>query len=75
MAEDVVRVMRVVVYEGPRSWVETTLQRAIKGTRIVSAPGSPDVCKITAATLSEFPEVVAAHEAANAEEAANASLG
>jgi len=54
MNEDTVRVLRVLEYVGPRSWVETTMSRnAVKGTHLVS-PG----CWIREATIGDFPEIL-----------------
>lgn len=50
---DVVRVLRIVEYVGPREWVETTVARAIHGRRDVDAGKS-----ITAVTLTQYPEVL-----------------
>lgn len=50
--EDRVRVLRVVEYEGPRSWVEGTLARSIHGTF------SGGVGCITAVTLDFVPDGV-----------------
>lgn len=36
MNEDIVRVLRVVEYEGPRSWVEATVAKSIHGEKDVS---------------------------------------
>lgn len=49
---DTVRVLRIVLYEGEREWVEDTVARSIHGTKVLRR-GS-----ITAVTLKEFPEVV-----------------
>jgi hypothetical protein len=53
MAEDIVRVLRIIEYVGPRGWVEETVARAVQGTRIVS-PGKV----INAATLGTYPEIL-----------------
>lgn len=47
---DYVRVQRLVIYEGERSWVEECLLRAIHGTRQVAPKG-----RITGITLDPFP--------------------
>lgn len=51
--EEEVRVLRIIEYRGPRSWVEKTLLRSIHGTKVVE-----DDKKITAVTLHEYPEVL-----------------
>jgi hypothetical protein len=59
---DRVRVMRVLIYEGPRDWMETTLNKSIKGTIHVGHGAT-----ISAATIGEFPEIIKAHEEATKE--------
>lgn len=53
---DIIRVLRLIEYEGPRDWVEDTLSRAVKGTLIVR-----NDCIIRAATLGDFPSLVGSH--------------
>lgn len=55
MAEDIVRVIKIVVYEGERSWVEKTLLSSITGTKEIP---NTNGCRIHAATLGSFPEVL-----------------
>jgi hypothetical protein len=51
---DIVRVLRVLEYIGPRKWVESTLaQNAVKGTREFGGQ-----CSIREATIGAYPEVV-----------------
>lgn len=51
--EDFVRAVRILVYEGPRSWVERTLaESAVKGTRHFGSG------KIKSAMIGEVPEVI-----------------
>jgi hypothetical protein len=53
---DIVRVLRILEYVGPREWVETTLEKGA-----VPANGShriDDNKVIRSATLGEFPEVL-----------------
>jgi hypothetical protein len=58
MAEDRVRVLRVLEYEGPRSWVETTLdKRAVKGAHAFSATAGN--CVIREAMVGEVPVILA----------------
>jgi hypothetical protein len=52
MAEDTVRVLRMVEYIGKRSWVEATISRSIHGVKEVPGKGT-----IQAVTLGEFPEI------------------
>jgi hypothetical protein len=52
---EIVRVLRVLEYEGPRDWVESSLKdRAVKGERRVS-----NRAVIREAILGETPEVIA----------------
>lgn len=54
MTEDRVRVLRVLEYEGPREWIEATLNtRAVKGTRDIG-----NGCSIREALVGDFPQVV-----------------
>jgi len=51
---DRVRVIRVLEYEGPRIWLESTLaNNAVKGTKILGNGAT-----IREAILGEFPEIV-----------------
>ena len=52
-AQDFIRVLRIVQYEGPREWVERTVTNAVHNTRIVG-PGK----RITACTLGAFGESI-----------------
>lgn len=51
--EEIVRVMRVVVYTGPRKWVEETISKSIQGTRKIS-----ENQKIEAATIGNYPDIL-----------------
>lgn len=53
MPEDIIRVLRVIEYVGPRSWVEDTVARSIHGTKIVAKEK-----RISAATLGAYPEII-----------------
>ena len=50
---DIVRVLRIIQYEGPRDWVEATVARSIHGRLLIDANKH-----ITGNTLGEFPEVM-----------------
>lgn len=52
MSQDIIRVLRVVEYEGPRGIVEATICKSIHGERRVG-----DMV-IRAATLGEFPQIL-----------------
>ncbi len=54
---DIVRVLWLVEYVGPREWVEETVQRAIHGTRTLENGG-----RIRAVTVDEFPEVLSSEQ-------------
>lgn len=53
MTEDIVRVIRIVVYEGPRKRVEETVAESVHGTKYVGKG-----LKITATTVGEFAEII-----------------
>lgn len=55
---EIVRVLRIIEYVGPRAWVEDTVSRAIHGTKNLSVNRS--LQKISAATIGEFPEILTA---------------
>ena len=64
-----VRIIRIIVYEGDRKWVEETINKSIQGKFIVN-PRSGKVVEyydytgeyversITAATIGNFPEIL-----------------
>jgi hypothetical protein len=52
MADDIVRVFRILEYVGPRSFVEMQLRHAVHGTKNFGN------IALTATTLGEFPEIV-----------------
>lgn len=52
MAEEIVRVLRVIEYIGPREWVETTLRRSLQGEW---RQGNK---MIRVATLGSYPEIL-----------------
>lgn len=61
MPQDIVRVIRIVQYVGPRDLVEEQLSKAIHGTRSFSPKarmGRLDLVSITAITLGDFPETL-----------------
>ncbi len=59
MNEDIVRVLRVLEYVGPRSAVEENLKRSWTGTRNGCLDRSRTIpCTITAVTLTQWPEVL-----------------
>jgi hypothetical protein len=57
---EVVRVLRVVEYEGPREWVERTVANSIHGERRIplGSAGSKGLAVIRAVTVNNFPVVV-----------------
>jgi len=57
---DIVRVMKIIIYEGPREWVEETVKRStVKGTHYVDSNRSK---KISGYIINEFPEIIKQHE-------------
>jgi hypothetical protein len=59
MAEDIIRVLRLVEYEGPRSLVEEQVRRSIHGTRRgILSPDWPRGIRITAVTIDTFPQII-----------------
>ena len=55
--EDEIRVLRIIEYRGPRSWVEKTIANSIHGTRFVEPNKT-----ISANTLGLFPEILTSKE-------------
>ena len=53
MSEEIVRVLRVIEYVGPRSRVERTVEGSIQGTRDCG-----NGLKIRTATVGSFPELL-----------------
>jgi len=53
MKDDIISVLRIIQYTGPREWVERTISRSIKGTKDMSFGRT-----IKAATLGEFPDIL-----------------
>lgn len=52
---DIVRVLRVIEYVGPRDIVEAQVAKSIHGTREFGPSGQ---CRISAATIGTFPEIL-----------------
>lgn len=67
MDEDIVRVIRILEYVGPRKHVEETLERSIKGT------DTHKNLTIRAATLGDFPEIMEKGEEDGREESTESS--
>lgn len=55
---DRVRVLRVIEYEGPRDWVEKTINQSLHGT--FEIPGISGV--IRAVTIGDFPSLLGGDE-------------
>ena len=53
MSEDLVRVLRIIEYSGPRSEVERAVEMAVHGAKRL-----PRGLVITAATLGNYPEIL-----------------
>ena len=60
MKEDIVRLLRIVEYTGPRSWVERQLEKSIHGTKAVACVNGEvtAVATIKAATIGETLEIL-----------------
>ncbi len=57
MEEDIVRVLRVIEYEGPRSWVEEMVRKSIHGEKRLNS--MREVHKIIrAATIGDYPQIL-----------------
>ena len=56
--EDIIRVMRIVEYTGPRSAVEAAVARSIQGEKTVGGGEFRDKITIRATTLGTFPEIL-----------------
>jgi len=52
--EDIVRVLRVIEYVGPRSWVEHTVSKSIHGKMIINKSSG----SITAVTVGDYPDIL-----------------
>lgn len=50
---DIIRVLRIIEYVGPRDLVEEQIKQSVHGTKIVR-----DRIAITATTLGTFPEIL-----------------
>lgn len=63
MSQDIVRVMRLIIYEGPRDIIEDHLENRAQnnGTKVVDSHNR-SAYKITCRTLNEFPEIIKSHE-------------
>lgn len=65
MAQEIVRIIRVMEYVGTRSWVEKTLNGGAvpaNGVHVIDGVG-----EIRSATLGQFPEVLKEKEGSDAE--------
>jgi hypothetical protein len=58
--EDIVRILRVYEFVGPRSAVEAQINHSIQGTKIFGVPGA--FVKISSATIGNFAEILAKQE-------------
>lgn len=54
MTKDIVRVLRIVEYSGPRDWVEQQIERSIHGTKDL---GQGRIIRV--ATIGTYPEILA----------------
>lgn len=56
--EDIIRVLRLVEYVGPRGAVEEQVRKSLHGTREFGSHNSFVPMRITAITIGEFGEVI-----------------
>jgi hypothetical protein len=56
MSQDIVRVLRIVEYTGPRTDVERQVSNSIHGEKTFGPAGKQ--ITIRAATIGEFPEIL-----------------
>lgn len=56
--EEIVRVLRLVEFEGPRELVEKQIAHSVHGTRVFQPKPDGREVRITAVTLDCFPEVL-----------------
>lgn len=50
---EMVRVLRIVEYIGPRDWVESTVNKSIQGVKLLG-----EGKQIRATTLGNFPDII-----------------
>lgn len=66
--KDIIRIMRLIIYEGPRSVVEEHFKNVLHGSKpLVRNSKQNTIGKVTAITLDEFPEIINQHESFNME--------
>jgi hypothetical protein len=58
MPQDIVRVLRLIEYEGPRDLVEKQVKDSLHGTRTGIRDKENNSVRITAVTLDTFPQVL-----------------
>lgn len=58
MAEDIVRVLRIIEYVGPRNRVEQIVTGSIHGCKMLGQWGHPERVTITAVTMGDYPEIL-----------------
>lgn len=56
MSEDIVRVIRIYEFSGPRSLIEEQISNSIHGEKVLNTPKGRVVIK--AATLGNYPELL-----------------
>lgn len=61
MASDIVRVLRIIEYVGPRSEVEMHLEKVVQGTKTFGVKGRE--ITIRASTIGLYPEILGAQSA------------
>lgn len=74
-AEDIIRVMRIYVFEGPRSDVEQQLSRSQgDGTKDIGQYNGKSKLKIHCATIGSFPEILKTPEPPDRADSADAAV-
>lgn len=66
MSKEIVRITRILIYEGEREVIEKIVENSIQGTKVVK-PSKHKPYKITAITLDQFPQIIKAHESIDLE--------
>lgn len=56
---DIIRVLRVIEYVGPRDGVELQIEKSIQGTKTISSAGpTKGIIAIRTATIGTYPEIL-----------------
>lgn len=55
---DIIRVLRIIEYSGPREEIEKIIEKSIQGTKTLRAIGYLDPVIIRVATIGGYPEIL-----------------